>query len=84
MAKIEFGKGFKDKLQGAVKSTKEAVESVELPTKKEKHTIVQLSGSKIRILIPDGYERLKHKNVFKGIANSLANSDAGFQKTVST
>lgn len=84
MAKIEFGKGFKDKLQSAVKSTKEAVESVELPTKKEKHTIVQLNGSKIRILLPDGYERIKHKNVIKGIASSIANEDACFRKTVST
>lgn len=84
MAKIEFGKGIKDKLQGAVKSTKEAVESIELPGKKEKYTFVQLNGSKIKILLPDGYERLKHKNVLKGIANSISNAEAGYRKTVST
>ncbi len=84
MAKIDFGKGFKDKLQGAVKSTKEAADSIEFPGKRKKNTIIQLNDSKIRILLPEGYERLKHKNVLKDISNSLSNTDVAYRKTVRT
>ena len=84
MAKIDFGKGFKDKLQGAVKSTKEAADSIEFPGKRKKNTIIQLNDSKIRILLPEGYERLKHKNVLKDISNSLSNTDVAYRKTART
>ena len=49
---------------------------------KEKHTIVQLGGTKIKILLPDGYERLKYKNPIKDVAKAAANTDAAYQKTV--
>ena len=48
----------------------------------EKHTIVQLGGSKIKILLPDGYERIKYKNPVKNAAKAVTNTDAAYGKTV--
>ena len=52
--------------------------------KEKKHTIVQLSGTRMKILLPDGYERLKHKNPIKDAANSLANNETAYRKTVAS
>ena len=69
--------------------TKETIEAKAKETKtakekkgKEKHTIVQLGGSKIKILLPDGYERLKYKNLVKDAAKAVVNTDAAYRKTV--
>lgn len=48
------------------------------------HTVVQLTGSNIKILLPNGYEKLKYTNPFKDVAKSIANSDAAYRKTVET
>lgn len=84
MAKLEFGKGFKKNHHSEARATVKAADGAEHSGKKTDHTIVQLNGSKIRILLPDGYERLKHKNMLKSVASSLANTEAGYRKTVST
>ena len=69
------------------KKTKDAIEAKTKEVKatkepKEKHTIVQLAGTKAKILLPDGYERLKYKNLVKDAAKAVANTDAAYRKTV--
>lgn len=70
----------KDAIETKTKEAKAAKEKKE----KEKHTIVQLGGSKNKILIPNGYERLKYKNPVKDAAKAVTNTDAAYRKTVGT
>ena len=49
---------------------------------KNKHTIVQLSKSDIKILIPDGYTKLKQKNPLNEIQRALKNETVAFRKIV--
>lgn len=70
----------KDAIEARAQQAKDAKEKKE----KEKHTIVQLAGTKIKILLPDGYERLKFKNPLKDAAKAVANDEAGYRKTVTT
>ena len=85
----------KEKLQETGNAAKEAAKKVKIPDvdaaglkdvfrKSEKHTVVQLSGSKIRLLLPDGYERLKYRNPLKNAAKSIIREDSGYRKTVET
>lgn len=87
--------GVKDKIQETGAAAKEAVKKAKMPEidaskikktfrKNEPYTIVQLSGTKIRILLPEGYERMKYKNPLKDAAKSIANADAAYRKTVGT
>ncbi len=46
------------------------------------HTVIQLKNSEIRVLIPDGYKKLKQKNPVKEIQNQIRNDSACFQKVV--
>lgn len=47
-------------------------------------TIVKLNGSNIKILLPYGYEKLKHKNPLKDAARQIKNIEAGYQKVTSS
>lgn len=105
---------FKDKIKGAVETTKTTVSGVDFSTAKEKvkevnetakeavkkvklpevdtskikdvfkktesYILVQLSGSKVKILLPKGYEKLKHKNILK----DFTSDDVNYHKAVST
>jgi len=51
---------------------------------KNEHTIVKLAGTDMKILLPDGYEKIKYSNPIRGMVKNLANTDAAFRKTVST
>ena len=73
-----------NKLKENVASKAEEIKANREKKKSEQHTIVQLKGSDIRILLPDGYEKLKHKNPLKGLTLSLTNEFAGYGKVVST
>ena len=66
----------KDAIEAKAKEAKSGNEEI------EKHTIVQLGGTKIRILLPDGYERIKYKNPVKNAAKVVTNTDAAYGKTV--
>ncbi|SDB54284.1 hypothetical protein [Butyrivibrio sp. INlla16] len=68
-----------DTLQEKAQAAKEAKEKRD----REKHTVVQLKGSEIKILIPDGYTKLQNKNPIKAAAQNIANEDAAFQKVTS-
>ena len=46
------------------------------------HTIVKLNDSNIKVLIPDGYIRLKKKNPLEEIQSSIKNESVAFQKIV--
>lgn len=77
-----------DEIKKQTKKTKDAIEAKAKEAKvvkepKEKHTIVHLTGTKVKILLPDGYERLKYKNLVKDAAKAVANTDAVYRKTVS-
>lgn len=48
----------------------------------EKNTIVQLKGSKIQMLLPQGFERLKMKNPIKDALNRITSDFVGYRKTV--
>ena len=48
MAKIEFGKGFKDKLQGAVDSAKTVAKEVKIPEVKVKAPDVKATVANIK------------------------------------
>lgn len=47
-----------------------------------KITIVQLRGSNVKLLIPEGYRKLSYKNPVKKIASDIANDEIPFQKIV--
>ena len=76
----------KDKIQETAESAVEAAKKVKLPEKKEqpeyKHNIVQLKGSSIVILLPEGYVKLKHKNPLRGVINSVTNEETAYGKAV--
>lgn len=87
--------GVKEKLQETGERALEVTKKVKMPEvdtskvagifkKGEKHMIVQPSGSKVRILFPVGYERLKNKNPLKDAANTFVSAVTAYQKTVST
>lgn len=67
-----------DAIDAKAKEARAAKEQKE----KEKHTIIQPAGTKIRILLPDGYNRLKYKNPIKDAAKVIANTDFVYRKTV--
>lgn len=46
------------------------------------HTVVQLKDSNIKILIPDGYRKLKQKNPLKEIQSQIKKESVFFQKVV--
>lgn len=46
------------------------------------HTIVKLKDSNIKVLIPDGYIRLKKKNPLEEIQTKIKNESVAFQKIV--
>ena len=50
--------------------------------KKEKHTIVQLKGSEIRLLLPDGYKKLSYKNPIRSVYRSINGRDTAYRKTI--
>jgi len=92
--KVDFNSA-KEKLKEAGDSAKESIKKVKLPEvdaskikdafkKEDRHTLVQLNGSSIRILLPDGYDRLKQKNPLKEASRSIANTETAYRKTVST
>ena len=68
----------KDAIEAKAKEAIAAKEKKE----KEQHTIVQPGGTKIKILLPDGYERLKYKNPLKEVAKAATNMDVVYRKTV--
>ena len=84
----------KTRLQGAMDSVKSATEKVAISgtkeklkdvfTKNEEHIIVQLAGSNMKVLLPDGYVRIKYKNPLKEMERSIIHSETFYQKTVST
>lgn len=49
----------------------------------KQHVVVQLNDSYIRILIPDGYMRLKYKNPLEEMKQQVKNERAAFQKFTS-
>lgn len=59
-----------------------ALEEAKERVKKKKHTIVQLTGTKIKVLFPDGYYKLKQKNVFKNAVKNIVKDELAFQKIV--
>lgn len=50
--------------------------------KENELTIVQLRGSDIKLLIPEGYRKLNYKNPVRRIASDIANDMIPFQKVV--
>ena len=89
--------GVKDKIQETAGSAMEAAKKVKLPDvdaskikdafkKKEepkyKHNVVELNDSSIRILLPEGYEKLKYKNPITGAIKGVKNEEAAYRKTV--
>ena len=81
----------KEKVKEVNETAKEAVKKVKLPEvdtskikdvfkKTESYILVQLSGSKVKILLPKGYEKIKHKNILK----DFTSDDVNYHKAVST
>ena len=89
--------GVKDKIQETAESAMEAAKKMKLPDvdtskikdafkKKEepkyKHTVAELNNSSIRILLPEGYEKLKYKNPIAGAIKGMKNDEIAYRKTV--
>lgn len=45
-------------------------------------TVVGLSGSKMKLLLPDGYTKLKRSNVINQIVKAVQNTEVVYQKIV--
>ena len=46
------------------------------------HTVVALNGSKMKLLLPDGYTKLKRSNVVNQIVKAVQNTEVVYQKIV--
>ena len=85
-------RGIKDRLQGTANSAKNAFKDVDTSKikdifkKKEeikyKHNVVELNDSSIRILLPEGYEKLKYKNPIAGAIKGIKNNEVAYRKTI--
>lgn len=63
---------------------KKEEKNVEIRNDGNELTIVSLKKSNIELLFPEGYRKQKNKNLFKEVANNIANEMYYFQKIVET
>lgn len=66
----------------AIAKQAQKIQSSQKKQEQSQHTVVQLAGSSIKILLPDGYERVKFKNPVENVAGALGNTQVAYRKTI--